>query len=786
VTFDRQARARSDELASCLAEARALRRAERLPEAREAYRRALALAPAEAAVLGEMALVEHRLGDVAAGRDLIARALAIEPRNCDLQVAQAALLLDAGDAAAAAAVLRDVVAGAPELVTAWQRLGSALRTLGRHEEAGAAYERVIALVPERDDAYNGLGVCLEALGRPVEALASYRRAVAARPGNHQAQRNAGKLLAEQGDLAAGMAAQRRALALAPGYALAWNDLGICHERLGEVDAALDCYTRAAALDPHSALVLNNLGNLHFQRGEAAPALATLTRAVELDPGLVEAQTNLGAVLARMGQLEEAHACHRRAWELDPEQPGTLAALARSCQTTCDWATLAALLPRLEAVARAEVAAGAARPSVSPFTALSLPWPAELQAGLSRLASARIERSMRGTREALALDADRRAAGADPERPLRIGYLSANFRNHALAHLMLPVFGLHDRDRFRVYTYSQGEDDGSEYRRRIAAESDVFRDQRGASHAEIARQIHADGVDVLIELHGHTDQHRLEVCALRPAPLVVTYIGFPACVGARFVDYAVTDAVVTPPREAGLYSEGLLLMPDSYYVTDDGQAIDPRPVTRAECGLPETAAVFCCFNGAYKIDAVIFARWMEILRALPESVLWLWADAAPVRANLRREAAAAGVDERRLVFAEHWPKARHLARLRLADVFLDTRLYNAHTTACDALWAGVPVLTCPGTTFAARVGESLLRAAGLPELVVADLDGYVATAVRLGRDRAALAALRETLAAQRDRCALFDTRRWVRNLERGLRAIWARHAAGEPVPRVTRL
>jgi protein O-GlcNAc transferase len=772
--------------AAMFAAGRAARQAGRLSEARAAFASAVVLAPGAAAAWGELAVVSQQLGDAAAAREAIARALALEPGNPDLGLAHGALMLEWGEATAAVEVLREVVTAAPALAAAWQRLGSALRAAERHAEAVEALERAVLLEPGRDAAHNALGACLEALGRLPEALASYQRAAAARPTNHQAQRNAGKLLGELGDLPAAMAAERRALSLQPGYALAHNDLGICHERLGELDAALACYRRALARDPGNAQVHNNLGNLHTARGEATPALEHLARAVELDPGLAEAHGNLAVALARLGEVERGHDCHRRAWELAGDRPQSLAGYALSCQKVCDWNTFARLLPRLEELARAEVAAGSLQPAVPPFAALSLPWPAELQAGLSRLASERIERAMSGLRRELGFTFDRAALAADPGRPLVIGYLSGDLRDHAIGHLMTPVFGLHDRERFRVHTYSLGPDDGSDYRRRIAADSDVFRDLRGESHATLARRIHADAVDVLIELHGHTDLHRLEVCALRPAPIVATFLGFPGCVGARFVDYAITDAVVTPPADADLYTEALVLLPGTCRVADGAQAVDPVPVTRAEQGLPEDGVVYCCFNGAYKIDPAVFGNWMKVLRAVPDSVLWLWSDVEVVRRNLRAAAAVAGIEPRRLVFAEKLPKARHLARLALADLFLDTRPYNAHTTACDALWAGVPVLTCPGDTFASRVGASLLLAAGLPELIASDLDAYVETAVRLGRDAEARAALRAEVVERRGSCALFDTRRWVRELERGIAAMWATYAAGGAIPPLTRV
>ncbi|HVR98073.1 MAG TPA: hypothetical protein VMW27_15755, partial [Thermoanaerobaculia bacterium] len=371
-----------------------------------------------------------------------------------------------------------------------------------------------------------------------------------------------------------------------------------------------------------------------------------------------------------------------------------------------------------------------------------------------------------------------AAGAVPGSRLRLGYLSSDFRDNALAHLTRRLYGLHDRARFEVAGYSLGRDDGSEYRRGIAADCDRFVDLAAASPAEAARRIRADGIDLLVDLTGFAAGSRPAILALRPAPVQVVYL-YPGTLGGVFTDYFLGDPVITPLEHQPFFGESLVLLPHCYQVNDHLQPIAARSFEREEQGLPPDAFVFCSFNNHWKIEPTIWDIWMRILTRVPGGVLWLQDMAPPARENLRCEAEARGVRADRLVFAPYLKKPEHLARCGLADLFLDTWICNAHTTASDALWSGVPVLTCPGDHLPARVAASLLHAAGLPELVVADLAAYEETAVRLAQDRAALAGLRARVAAARTSSPLYDTPRRVRDLERAFLAMWARYEKGEP-------
>jgi protein O-GlcNAc transferase len=367
-----------------------------------------------------------------------------------------------------------------------------------------------------------------------------------------------------------------------------------------------------------------------------------------------------------------------------------------------------------------------------------------------------------------------------EGRLKIAYLSGDFYDHPVGHLVHGLFGLHDRGEFEIHAYSFGPDDLSHFRARIQNECEHFDDLRRLSLPDLARRIRDDGIHILVDMMGYTGIARTGAVAMRPAPIQVQWLGFPCTMGADFIDYMIGDPVVTPPHLAANYHENLVRLPHSFITGEADQQIADRPPTRREQNLPEDAVVFCCFNNAHKIDPSIFDIWMNILREVPNSVAWLSIRQATAQANLRQRAESRGISPDRLIFSVHVPsKADHLARHSLADLFLDTRYYNAHATACDALWSGVPVLTCPGETFASRVGASLVTSVGLSELIVANLDEYQRRAVELAKNPHSLRDLRDKLEKKRPTAPLFDAKRFVANLERAYRAMWETHAAGRP-------
>ncbi len=413
--------------------------------------------------------------------------------------------------------------------------------------------------------------------------------------------------------------------------------------------------------------------------------------------------------------------------------------------------------------------------MSPFVllALSTPTTARQQLRCSRRWVGRLLKSDGGAGRCLA-----RPRPSVPKSRITVGYLSGNFHSHAVAWLTAELFEKHDRGRFAIFGYSYGPDDRSPMRRRLAGAFDRFVDVKESSFAQAAQRIAADEVDILVDLMGYTKDTRPQILASRPAPIQVNYLGYPGTMGAEFMDYILVDDFVVPPDQQPFFTERLVHLPGCFQANDSQREISSRTPSRAQCGLPEDGFVFCCFNNSYKITPAVFDVWMRLLKAVPASVLWLSEGNRFVSANLRREAKARGVAAERLVFARPEPlMSDHLARHRVADLFLDTFPYNAHTTASDALWASLPVLTLSGRTFASRVAGSLLRTLGLPELITTSLEDYEQAALRLARDRKQLGDLRSRLKANRKTSGLFDGGRFARDLEKAYAAMWDDYASG---------
>jgi predicted O-linked N-acetylglucosamine transferase (SPINDLY family) len=491
-----------------------------------------------------------------------------------------------------------------------------------------------------------------------------------------------------------------------------------------------------------------------------------------DPQSASPYVNYARQLARTGRFMEAVRIMERARERFPFDDRV--PCGRLCYKLlcCDWQDYEGAVTEARAAIDIEMLEGK-RPSLDTLIALVLPIGAPEQLALGRALAAD---AVRRARELpLLLPAEPRQAGA----PITLGYLSGRFQNDANAQLMLGLFGRHDRRRFRVITYSFGEGDGSLYRRRIMADSDRFVDLRGRSDADAAQAMRADGVDILVDVDGFNPDARPVIAAQRPAPVQIRYLDYPATSGADFFDYYVTDPYATPPGAEADWSEQLVYLPHSYQANDRDQPIEPAVGGRKAHGLAEDAFVLASFCSMRKIEPVVFGAWMDILKRASNAVLWLLPFTADAARNLHSAAARHGVTTDRLVFAPYLAKPEHLGRMALADLSLDTLFWGGHTTTSDSLWAGVPVMTMPGRTFASRVAGSLLHAIGLPELIAPSLADYVELAVALAADRDRMSALRRRLAENRLTMPLFDTDRYLRGLERAYRRIWEIHERGEP-------
>jgi protein O-GlcNAc transferase len=652
-----------------------------------------------------------------------------------------------------------------EAQTIQQRLAAGWKALERDalREAEDIARQVLARRPDEVEATRLLGATLLYQKRYAEALAPLRELHGKAP-----RRGSGHQLGychlALGEFGSAVVVLEREVRDHPDLINARNALGVALVNQGRRDEALPVFLEAACLNPASAESATNAGNVLAELGRYDEAIPHLQRAAQAKPGDADVQFNLGIALQGAKRHLEAIASLQRALDIVPGRPYALGQRLWSEIAICRWAGLD------EGAAELRRQLRDARVPAAPFNLVALPSdPAEQR----RCAELQVQLSLPAQPAPL-------WRGERYSHPrLRVAYLSTDFCEHATAYLMAGLFERHDRSRFETVAVSYGADDGSPMRARLRRAFDRFEDVRALSDAQVARRLRDLEIDIAVDLKGHAPGARLGILAHRPAPLQVAYLGYPGTLGAEFIDYAIADRVVLPEAEQACWSEKIVYLPDSYQVNDAGRALPERTMTRAACGLPQDAFVYCCFNSGYKFTPRFFDIWMRLLQAVPRSVLWLLDEGEEPRRNLAREAAARGVDPARLVFAARVPNAEHLSRHALADLFLDTLPCNAHTGASDALWAGLPLLTCAGNTFAGRVAASLLHAAGLPELATRSVADYEALAQELARDHARRRELRARLEDGRARVPLFDTERFRRRLESAYLAMAERQRRGLP-------
>jgi predicted O-linked N-acetylglucosamine transferase (SPINDLY family) len=568
------------------------------------------------------------------------------------------------------------------------------------------------------------------------------------------------------------------------------------EAAGRLSDAEKLYQKVLAVEPQNISAVQALARLRFRTGRFQDALKMIDRALADHPALPELWSNRGAILAATKRFDEAVADFERALRLhpgflgarfnranallelrryadaatdyesvlraDPDASSARGGLLRCKIQLCDWKDLAALWERALADIRAE------KSPVPPIVLTALGSSADDQLRCARILA----------RKQFAARAPLWRGEPYKHTRIRLAYVSADFHSHATATLATGFFEEHDRSQFETYALSFGPDDGSPMRRRVERAFGRFIEVRDASDDDIAKMLRELEVDIAIDLKGLTANARPGIFARRPAPVQVSFLGYPGTMGVPYIDYLIADRIIIPPTERRHYSEAVVYLPDSYQPNDSRRQLPSGAPTRRELGLPEAGFVYCCFNNPFKITAEMFSVWMRLLKASDGGVLWLLEDTPQAMRNLRRECVARGVAAERLVFAPPLPPEAHLARHQAADLFLDTLPYNAHTTASDALWAGVPLLTCIGTTFAGRVAASLLESIGLPELVVQSLEDYHTLALKLAAEPETLAGLRNKLAARRLSAPLFNTTRYTRHLEAAYLEMVARQRRGE--------
>jgi protein O-GlcNAc transferase len=736
----------------------------RFDEALQSYDKALGIAPRLINALYNRGVTLSNMKRPREALESYDKALEIAPDDAGIWINRVPVLVDLNRPHEALAAAEKLLAIAPHTAEAWNNHGIALQALDQFEAALASYEKALAIRPEFAQALFNRGGVLQHLARGEEALASFEKAVAADPAFAEAWYNYGVALQSAQRLDEALARYDTALAIRPDYAEALFNRANVLSDLRRFEAALAGYAKLLAAAPDHTRAWNNRGTVlwNMKRGEEAEA--SYDKAVALEPGNAEFLCNRGIFLwAERRNLPGAIGDLEKAVLADPDYDYLQGELQHLKMQAADWRGFAQQVAALAAAVRA------GKRAVQPLYYLALSdSPADLLA-CARTYSAHLYPPA----PALWTGAMRRHA------KIRLAYLCGEFRQHPIGFLTVGLFELHDKSKFEITALDGGWDDGSATRKRHEAAFDQFIDISQLSDKAVAEKILAEEIDILIDVNGYTRNHRMGVIARKPAPLQVQYLGFPGTLGAPPIDYIMADRMIIPEELRHYYAENVVYLPDSYYPHDAKRGLPQIAPGRAASGLPEHGLVFCNFNQSYKLTPVMFASWMRILTKLPGSVLWLLESNRQFSENLRREAAAHGVAGERLVFAPPTSQDKHLARLQLADLCIDTLPYNAHTTGTDALWAGVPLVTCRGQSFAGRVAASLLGAISLPELVTDSLEDYEALIVALAGDPARLRALRRKLHDNRVSAPLFDTDRYRRHIEAAYTTMWAMAQRGEP-------
>jgi predicted O-linked N-acetylglucosamine transferase (SPINDLY family) len=751
-----------DDLNALMNYGMALRAADRAEEAILAFDRALAIQPdmAEGFYNRGVALSDVQRFEMAV--ESYDRALALQPEMVAARVNRSVALAAMRQFDDAIAGYDRALAMQPSNVMALVHRGLVHRTMGRSQAALADFDRALALDPAHMEARYNRGVAMLDLERAGDALASFDAVMSAYHANAEMLNNRGVALWNLKRPAEALESYERALTLEPAFAEAWGNHGLALRDLRRYREALASFDRVLALEPNNAVAWNSRGNTLRDLKDHEAAIESYTRAIKARPDYADALINRGYTHWSLKQNEAGCADVERGLALDPGYPFARGELFHMRMYSADWQDFDSRKAELEKLVLAS------KRAVQPFIFQAVVETPQSAQACSRTWAKDRYPAMPGRPHDPATRRDK----------IRIGYVSGEFRQQATAVLMAGLYERHDREQFEIVAFDSGYSDQTPMRARLEKAFDRWISVAAYSDQEIADIVRDNEIDILVNLNGYFGETRMGVFAHRPAPVQVNYLGFPATLGAPYIDYIIADTVVIPEDDQRFYDEQVVYLPDSYQANDDkGREMAPTP-SRAEVGLPETGFVFCNFNNAYKLTPGTFDSWMRILAQVEGSVLWLLDSAPPYAGNLRREAAKRGVAPERLVFAPDIPTDQHLARLTLAGLFLDNLPYNAHTTASDALWAGVPLITRKGTAFPGRVAASLLGAAGLPELITESAADFEALAVRLARQPAELKSLRDKLAKNKASCALFDTDRFRKHIEAAYRTMWQRWLAGE--------
>ncbi|CAM9171507.1 unnamed protein product, partial [Ectocarpus fasciculatus] len=793
-----------------------------LEEAKETYRMALVLDPKLVDAHNNLGNLHKAVGDLETAKHCYLEAIRVKPEFAIAWSNLAGVFKDEGELPTAVAYFKEAIRICPQFADAHSNLGNALKDMKEHAEAMSCYETALNLRPDFAIAHGNIGTCNYEMGNIKAAVTAFKYAIQLEPNFPDAHNNLGSALHALGRLDDAVLSFRAALRLKPDHPHAYNNLGNAMKSKGFVKEAIHCYVTAIRLMPRLAPAHNNMGTLLKEQGKLEQGMAHFHEAVSIDPTLADTYCNMGNAYKDLGRIEDAIKCYdtalslkpdfpevfanlgsayketgliaeaieafRRALQLKPVFPDAFANLTHTLAMICDWRTRREDFFRISYQTQVQLSAAQESivgragidvwPSVQPLHSLMYPFSLLELMQIAQRYAAKAELSV-------ALVEHRKSFRPRGEvEKITVGYVSSDFGNHPTSHQMLSVFKLHNRDRFHIIGYGTSPSDASYWRKSIEMSCDEFRDISSLSAEETTKLIRNDKVLILVDLNGYTKNAKTEIFALKPSPIQMHYMGFPGTMGADFYDYIVADPVVIPEAFRMYYREKILYLPHTFVVNDHKQAYPgvfekEKRLTRAKYGLSEDKFVFCNFNQLYKIGPEIFDVWMRILKRVPNAVLWLLRWPGLAEANLLQEAKKRGVREDQLHFSDVAPKQEHISRGYLADLSLDTPVTNSHTSACDTLWSGTPLLTLPGDRMASRIAASVLTAVGLEELICSSFAEYEEMAVTLALDVDKLYQLRRRLEGSRKTCAAFDTQRFVKNLEAGFEGAWELFDNGLP-------
>ena len=710
-----------------------------IDEAREIALKILDKAPEHGDSLYLLGVISHGEKKIKEALEWISKAVQSAPKNAVFWNSLGELHLDNENQKDAEYSFQQSIIYDPGYARAFNNLGRLKMLQKDNALARLFFEKATLANPNYAIAFNNLGVVFQGLRLHDDAKVSFGKALNIRPNYPEAHFNIANTLFNLGDVFGAIEHYQKAINTKPDYAKAYFQMGLSFQQLRRDFDALVCFQNAVKLNPNDAEMLTKLGDHLLVKQDWKEAIEVLEKAVEINPNAMEGFTRL---------------CHAR-------------------QLVCDWSSYQDDLDLLWKDAEIKIGKGEC-PAVGPFQSLTVPWSLARLQMIARMHSVKTKVEI-GIEKLHQFDVLKN----DSSPRLRIGYLSGDFYNHPISHLLHGFFGRHDLKKFEVFVYSFSQKDDSDFRKRIENESEHFINVAGKNSKEIGQQIAFNNIHILVDLMGYTGFNRVASFAMRPAPIQVSFLGMLGTMGADFFDYIITDSFLTPKDYQVYFDEKFILMPHSYLIAELESECPSEKVDKKKYGLPASGFVFCSFNNSYKIEPSGFSIWMRILKQVPGSVLWLAGQSggALLEQNLRKEATRCGVDDSRLIFAGFLPRNEHLKRHQVAGLFLDSFVYNAAATSSLALQLGLPVITCPGDTFASRVGGSLLKSAGLPECIAKDSSDYESLAVKLANDPNLLQSYRTRLLDNRSKSPLFDTSRFVGNLEKAYSFMWENYKAG---------